>query len=176
MEDNKKAIIKSTIYKQALKNFERSYVEFLKKQTLENYIDVKTAQTSFWECKSNCLNKKQQEITDVALRNKYKCFSFKKISQFEEIIKLRAEREIKANKIANYLLKYEQNAKKLGKKLKADYFAMFIKYIDKLNALELKTKVDMPFPKASYIKLPALNELKLSQIKKLVDDQPELDF
>ena len=89
---------------------------------------------------------------------------------------MRAEREIKANKIANYLLKYEQNAKKLGKKLKADYFAMFVKYIDKLNALELQTKVGATFPKASYIKLPSLSELRLSKLKKIIDDQPELDF
>ncbi|MGN1222428.1 MAG: hypothetical protein ACI4TT_04265 [Christensenellales bacterium] len=176
MENNKKAIIKSTIYKQALNNFERSYLEFLKEQTLENYIDVKTAQTSFLECKNNCLSKKQQECVDNALKDKYQCFSFKEIQQFEEIIKLRSEREVSATQIANYLVKYEQDAKKLGKKLKADYFTMFVKYIDNLNAVELQTKVGMPFPKASYIKLPALNELKLSQIKKLVDSQPELDF
>ena len=176
MEDNKKAIIKSTIYKQALKNFERSYLNFLKNPTLENYIDVKTAQTSFFECRNNCLNKKQQELIDVALKNRYQCFSFKEISQFEEIIKLRSERDAQATKIANYLLKYEQKSKKLGKKPKADYSTMFIDFIGNLNELELQTKVGANLPKASYIKLPSLSQLKLSSLKKLIDDQTELNF
>ncbi|MGN1213170.1 MAG: hypothetical protein ACI4TZ_03915 [Christensenellales bacterium] len=173
MEDNKKAVIKSAIFKQALKNFERSYLNFLDEPTLENYIETKTAQSSFLECRNNCLNKKQQELVDVSLKDRYRCFSFKEISQFEEILKIRSEREALAIQIANSLIKYEQNAKKMGKKPKADYFTIFIDFIDNLNAIELQTKVNTPFPKASYIKLPVPSKLKLSQLRKLADDEHE---
>ena len=60
MEENKKAHIKSTVFKQALNNFERNYNHFLKLPTLENYIELKIAQKSFDECQKNCISKNQK--------------------------------------------------------------------------------------------------------------------
>ena len=176
MEENKKAHIKSTVFKQALNNFERNYNHFLKLPTLENYIEVKIAQKSFDECQKNCISKNQKEMLDIVLKHKYQCFNFKKISKFEEILNLRAEREISATKLINYLQNYEQQAKKLNKKLKYNYSAMLIEYIDKLNEVELNTLANQNFPVQSYIKLPTPSKLKLTDIKKLNDSKLENNF
>lgn len=175
MEKKKKQMIKSTVYKKTLQNFERSYINFLNDPILENYIEVKDCQKAFLECKNTCLSKKEKEVLDGMLKKHYSCYSFAEIEKFEEILKIREERDIETMKLINYVLRYEAEAHRLGKKTKANYSEILIDYLDKLDEIELNTKVGKRFPKESYEKLPTPSKLKLSDLLKLKDFNPDLN-
>lgn len=176
MKTQEKENIKSTVYKQALKNFERNYLHFLKLPTLENYIEVKLAKKAYLDCYNNCLKKNMQDVISGIVKNRYKCFSFEQIPKFEEVLMLRAERKSASIKIITHLQNYEHQAKKMGKKLKCEYSNLLIEFLDKLDHVELNTKVDQKFPKATYVSLPTPSKIKLSEIRRLKDYEPELNM
>ena len=174
MEKTEKNKIKAKAYNQALQNFEISYLQFLQEPTLGNYIECKTAQEAFLNCQKNCLsNKTVKEFLDGVQKNNYRCFAFDNIKYFDEMIEIRKEREISSRKLMNYLVAYENNAKKMGKKIKHNYSDLFINFIDTLDEIELATKVGRKFPKESYVKLPAPSNLKLTDLKRLTDYEVE---
>ena len=176
MNKKDKENIKSTIYKRALKDFERNYMHFLKKPTLENYIEVKNAQQAYLDCQIQCVNENIKSVVDGILKTQYKCFEFKKIEKFEEILKLRDERNKSATKILLYLTQQEEKAKKMGKQIRYEYSAILLDFLCKLDDVELNTYVDKKFPKVSYIKLPSPSKIKLLEIRKLKDYELELDL
>lgn len=176
MEKSKKDKIKAKAYKQALQNFEISYLQFLQDPTFGNYLECKTAQDAFLNCQKNCIsNKIVKDFVSGIQKNKYKCFAFNEIEYFEEMIKIRNERDIDSTKLINYLLAYENKAKKLGKKTKYNYAYLLIDFVDQLDEVELATKVGKRFPKESYITLPSPSKLKLTDLKQLTNYQIEFN-
>jgi hypothetical protein len=168
MEKSEKNNIKAKAYKQALQNFEISFVEFLNEPTFGNYLECKIAKNAFLSCQKNLNPSKQvNEILQGINKNKFRCVNFKEIPYFEEMIKIREEREIASTKLINYLQNYEKNAKKEGKKIKHNYSHLLIDVVDHLDEIELATTVGRKFPKESYIKLPAPSNLRLTDLAKL---------
>ena len=143
------------------------YNNYLADPTLKNYIEVKKSIEKYKALlvAMGSVRFDDEVVNDTLSKTDF--LNFKTVKSFEEIIKLREEREQVASRTINFLQHYEKCAHLEGKKLKCCYSAIFMDFIEHLDDIELSTRVGNAFPQVSYKKLPTPSQSILSKIKKL---------
>lgn len=141
--------------------FTNSFVQYNENQTLENYINLKSAHSDFEFYKLKFLTNYPIEMVTM-FKNEIlsnvittKVPQFESVEKFEKVITLREVRYIEANKLFKLI---KQSSLTDAEKMNCSN--CLSSYLVKLDKKELKVKVDEEFPAQTYKKLPVPNALK----------------